>query len=113
MQTPPHPPTLSLNRPVVAYPAPFTACAQQLPGSGAWVAPSAERPGEWLVLRPVLLPRGADRGGGGNGGGERGGSQRSRGGGGDGGDGGGGGGGESGSSESEEEGAVVDDGEAS
>jgi hypothetical protein len=41
-------------RPAVEYPAAFTACVQQLPRSGAWLAPSAERPGEWLCLRPVL-----------------------------------------------------------
>lgn len=60
----------SKKRPVVAYPKPFTACAQQLRETGAWVAPSAERPGEWLVLRPVLLPPGDGGGGAAGGGGD-------------------------------------------
>jgi proteinaceous RNase P len=32
-------------------PSPFTPCVQQLPGSGAWMVPAAERD-EWLLIRP-------------------------------------------------------------
>ena len=34
-------------------PAPYTPCAQQLPESGAWMLPAAERPGEWLMIAPA------------------------------------------------------------
>jgi proteinaceous RNase P len=34
-------------------PLPFTPCVQQLPGSGAWMVPAAERAGEWMMVAPV------------------------------------------------------------
>ena len=37
--------------PVLHYPSPYTPCAQQLPGSGAWMLPGAD--GAWLCARPV------------------------------------------------------------
>jgi hypothetical protein len=36
---------------VVASPAPFTPCAQQLAGGGGWMLPAAER-AEWLLVAP-------------------------------------------------------------
>ncbi|KAI8472379.1 MAG: hypothetical protein J3K34DRAFT_213046 [Monoraphidium minutum] len=68
-----HIPLTPGSRPAIHYPASFTACLQQLPASGAWVAPSAERAGEWLCLRPVLVSPPAGGGGGGSGGGSGGG----------------------------------------
>ncbi|KIZ02508.1 Pentatricopeptide repeat-containing protein [Monoraphidium neglectum] len=32
-------------------PSPFTPCVQQLPGSGAWMVPAADRD-DWLLIRP-------------------------------------------------------------
>lgn len=32
-------------------PAPYTPCVQQLPKSGAWMLPAADRP-EWMLVRP-------------------------------------------------------------
>jgi proteinaceous RNase P len=32
-------------------PLPFTPCVQQLPGSGAWMVPTADRD-DWLLIRP-------------------------------------------------------------
>jgi hypothetical protein len=37
----------------VGAPAPFTPCAQQLPGSGAWMLPAAERE-EWMLIAPAV-----------------------------------------------------------
>lgn len=36
---------------VLAPPPPYTACVQQLPKSGAWMLPAAER-GEWMMIAP-------------------------------------------------------------
>jgi len=36
----------------VLAPAPYTPCVQQLPGSGAWMVPAADRK-EWLMIEPA------------------------------------------------------------
>jgi proteinaceous RNase P len=50
------------------FPPPYSACAQQVAGSGAWLFPAMEPPvrGQWLCARPV-----GDEGGDGGGGGEQ------------------------------------------
>lgn len=35
----------------VLLPDPYTPCVQQLPGSGAWMVPSADG-GKWMLIRP-------------------------------------------------------------